>query len=153
MTVNSINDNKIRVTLSYEERFRLFGEIDSLSLQDPSVRMALRVILKKIKYEYKFLSDCSKVYIDLYKGNSGGFIIYLTKQKSEEKQIERTFLFLNYDNLLDALGAVKRVTSDYRIFTNLNKFYLQIGKDKSWALMPLIEEFEGSLVALGNFEI
>lgn len=142
MTLCPINDNKIKVTLSFEERFRLFGEIDYLSLENPSVKTALKIILKKIKYESRFLHDCSKVYIDLYKGNSGGFIIYLTKLRREEAA-ETTFQFEKVDNLLDALLFIKRLTSDYRIFAHQDKFYLQIGKVKALDLSPQMSEFCG----------
>ena len=137
MTVSSINDNKIRVTLSFEERFRLFGETEKLSLNDPSVRMALRILFKKIKYEYRFLHNCSRVYVDLYKGNSGGFVIYLTKQNQDETT-EQTFVFPSADHLLDAIYSIKEFTQNYRVFSHSGKFYLQLDCPK---LNPLVEEF------------
>lgn len=142
MTLCPLSENKIKVTLSFEERFLLFGEMDYLSLDNPSVKLALKSILRKIKYESRFLHDCSKVYIDLYKENSGGFIIYLTKLKREE-QGEATFQFEKADNLLDALSFIRKLTSDYRISAHQGKFYLQIGKVNALNLSPRIEEFCG----------
>ena len=142
MTISAINENKIKVTLSLEERFRLFGETNHFSLENSYVKTALKIILKKIKYESNFLVDCSKVYIDLYKENTGGFIIYLTKLIREESN-KSTFRFEKADNLLDALLFVKKLTSDYLIFKERTGFYLQIGKVAALRLSPHIEEFCG----------
>ena len=153
MTVNSINNNKIRVTLSFEERFRLFGETEDLSLEDPAVRMALRILFKKIKYEYRFLHNCSRVYVDLYKGNSGGFIIYLTKHTSSQEPVEKTFVFATSNHLLDAVCSIRKITQKYSVFCREGRFYLKLDSDVSSKLTPLVEEFYGALAAVGPFDV
>ena len=118
---------------------RLFGETEDWSLDNPSIKNALRIILKKIKYEALFILDCSIVYVDLYKVGSVGFIVYLTKGK-DKKAYKNTFSFKNADNMLDALSSIKKITSKYRVFAHLDRFYLQIA-DNSLDLSPHIEEF------------
>lgn len=140
MTVTCINSNKIKVTLTPNERFRLFGETEYFSLENPSVKSAFRAILRKLKYQSPFLEDCSRVYIDLYKENSGGFVIYFTKL---EKTLKNVFLFTDADNMLDALSSVKRLTDDYRVFSCFDKFYIEVGKSFSLDISPHIAEFCG----------
>ena len=139
MTVSFIGESKIKVRLTAEEGLRLFGETEYWSLDNPSIKNALRTILRKVKYETLFLRDCSIIYVDLYKVGSVGFIVYLTKGK-DKKAYKNTFSFKNVDNMLDALSSIKRITSNYRVFAHLDRFYLQIADD-SLDLSPHIEEF------------
>lgn len=139
MTVSFIGDSKIKVRLTAEEGLDLFGETEDWSLDNPSIKNALRIILKKVKYEALFLRDGSIVYVDLYKVGSVGFIVYLTKGK-DRRASQNTFSFKNADNMLDALSSIKRITSNYRVFTRLDRFYLQIA-DSSLDLSAHIEEF------------
>lgn len=143
MTVSCVGRGKIKVTLNFYEGLNLFGETDFFSLQNPSVKAAFKFILKKIKYESPYLKDCSKVYIDLYKSDSGGFVLYLTKGEESTKS---TFFFDSVDNMLDALSYVKRTAVDYRVFSQGGNFYLEIDKSSLIKLSPHIEEFCGKSV-------
>ncbi len=139
MTVKCLGSGKIKVTLSLEERCRLFGESESLSPDSPAIKTALQSILKRIRYECSFLDECSSVCVDLYKDTFGGFIIYLTKIKPQTPK--RTFLFTSTDNLLDAISSIKKRSLDYKVFAEQDRFYLELGKLMPSSLIPHIKEF------------
>lgn len=140
MTVKCITENKIKVILNMEERYRLFGEAEYLSPENPAIKSALKVILKRVRYECPFLEEGSSVYIDIYKDSFGGFIIYFTKINNKNLS-QNTFVFSNADNLLDAISSIKREVLDYKIFAKGERFYLKIGNSAPSNLIPHIREF------------
>ena len=82
MTVDTINENKLRICLDAKETKQLFGSFEKIDYNDPDTRFALNLILKQALPEVEFALNCQRLFVEVSPALSGGCNIYFTKISS-----------------------------------------------------------------------
>ncbi len=113
MTVDTINENKLRICLDAKETKQLFGSFEKIDYNDPDTRFALNLILKQALPEVEFTLNCQRLYVEVSPAISGGCNIYFTKTNSKAKRYRMSNSSLVYifefDSCQDAINASKEV--------------------------------------------
>ncbi|MBR6573120.1 MAG: adaptor protein MecA [Clostridia bacterium] len=127
MTVDTINENKLRICLDAKETKQLFGSFEKIDYNDPDTRFALNLILKQALPEVEFTLNCQRLYVEVSPAISGGCNIYFTKTNSKAKRYKlsnSSFIYIfEFDSCQDAINASKEVVK-LKCSTELDsKFY------------------------------
>ena len=114
MTVDTINENKLRICLDAKETKQLFGSFEKIDYNDPDTRFALNLILKQALPEAEFTLNCQRLYVEVSPALSGGCNIYFTKTNSKAKRYRMSnsicFLYIfEFDFCQDAINASREV--------------------------------------------
>ena len=114
MTVDTINENKLRICLDAKETRQLFGSYEKIDYNDPDTRFALNLILKQALPDADFTLNCQRLYVEVSPALSGGCNIYFTKTNIKGKRYRSTnnaifqYIF-EFDSCQDAINASKEL--------------------------------------------
>lgn len=79
MTVDTISENKLKISLDADETLRLFGGYEKINYNDPDTKFALNILLRQALPEIDFKLNCPRLYVEVCPGAAGGCSIYFTK--------------------------------------------------------------------------
>ncbi len=128
MTVDTINENKLRICLDARETRQLFGSFDKIDYNDPDTRLALNLILREALPEAEFTLNCQRLYVEVSPALSGGCNIYFTKTNSKGKRYKLSnsafYLYIfEFDSCEDAISASKELMKSKTSINFDSKFY------------------------------
>lgn len=154
MTVDTINENKLRICLDAKETKQLFGSFEKIDYNDPDTRFALNLILKQALPEAEFTLNCQRLYVEVSPVLSGGCNIYFTKTNSKAKRYHRSnnvcYLYIfEFDCCQDAINASKEIVKlknspelDSKFYKFESKYRMIISsKQNDLDITSLMKEF------------
>lgn len=153
MTVDTINENKLRICLDAKETKELFGSFEKIDYSDPDTRFALNLILKQALPEVEFTLNCQRLYVEVSPAISGGCNIYFTKTNSKAKRyrpFSSSFVYIfEFDSCQDAINASKEVVKlktstefDSKFYKFSSKYRMIIeSKQNGLEFSSLLKEF------------
>ena len=128
MTVDTINENKLRICLDARETRQLFGSFEKIDYNDPDTRLALNLILREALPEADFTLNCQRLYVEVSPALSGGCNIYFTKTNSKGKRYKLSnsafYLYIfEFSSCQDAINASKQLVNSKKAYSYESKFY------------------------------
>ena len=128
MTVDTINENKLRICLDAKETKQLFGSFEKIDYNDPDTRFALNLILKQALPEVEFALNCQRLFVEVSPALSGGCNIYFTKTNYKGKRYRTSnntcFLYIfEFDSCQDAINVSKEIVKLKNSSDLDSKFY------------------------------
>lgn len=110
MNIDTINKNKIKISLSDEEIDTLFGGYEMIDYDDPHSKAILNMLLGRALPEDMLPLDCKRVIIEV-RPKPDGCTIYFTRvyPKSTAKSAEYVFIFSKSDDMLSGITELQRL--------------------------------------------
>ncbi len=150
MTVDTINENKLRICLDAREMRQLFGSFEKIDYNDPDTRLALNLILREALPEAEFTLNCQRLYVEVSPALSGGCNIYFTKTNSKGKRYKLSnsafYLYIfEFMSCQDAINASKELINSKKSESFESKFY-KLGS--KYRMIIISEQIITDIVAL-----
>lgn len=79
MTVSSLGNDKLKISLDAREIKRLFGSYEKIDCNNPNTKFALNLLLKQAVPESDFKLNSQKINVEIIKNITGGCDIYFVK--------------------------------------------------------------------------
>lgn len=110
MNIDTVNKNKIKISLSDEEIDTLFGGYEMIDYDDPHSKAILNMLLGRALPEDMLPLDCKRVIIEVCP-KSDGCNIYFTRiyPKSHAKSAEYIFIFKKSEDMLLGISELHRL--------------------------------------------
>lgn len=141
MLVNSLGNNKIKITLTAYEISKLFGSYENIDYSNPEIKIALNILLDKAIKISSTKFDDGALFVEVYPTALGGCNIYFTRINQTNKQQNRfkkathnnLWNVLEFEKSNDLLNAIELlyITNE----TNIFKSSLYKHKDKYYLLV------------------
>ncbi len=141
MLVNSLGNNKIKITLTAHEIAKLFGSYENIDYSNPEIKIALNVLLDKAIKISSAKFDDGALFVEVYPTALGGCNIYFTRINQTGKQQNRLkkvpnnnlWIVLEFEKSNDLLNAIEQlyITNETNIFKSSlykhnEKYYLLV---------------------------
>ncbi len=148
MHIETINKDKIKISLTDDEIKELFGSYDLIDYSKPHSKMAINMLFRIAVPEDMLPLDCTRVLIEV-KPESRGCAIYFTRMYSGKrfrKVIDiRDYLLLfeNSNDLTDCISNISPVgIIGSRLYTNDGTYQLIVSAERSFcAILPHLSEY------------
>lgn len=114
MTVSSLGNDKLKISLDAREIKRLFGSYEKIDCNNPNTKFALNLLLKQAVPESDFKLNSQKVNVEIIKNITGGCDIYFLKNNLFFKKrvitdgSKQTYI-MEFSCLEDAIKASKLI--------------------------------------------
>lgn len=108
MTIDTIDENRIKIDLTDDEIYLLFGGYEKIDYSNEQSKRTLNLLFKKAVPSDEFPLDCRKLLIEV-KPITGGCSIYVTKiYKDKPRRYKRVNIKRNY--ILSFIGSENMIT-------------------------------------------
>jgi hypothetical protein len=111
-----LKDGRLKIALTKHESDRLPVDLDCLDLSDTQARRLLKALLEQGKAETGFSPKDSKLFMEIYPDNSGGYALYFTalNQKAGSRNDipwikPAVFVFANADDLCKGCAELAKL--------------------------------------------
>ena len=123
MKVEKINDNRVKITLSFEELTTRNISIDDLEEDSDKARNLFLDLISESDLESSFIFEHSQLYIEASSDNNNSFVVTITKLEDFTDLSKYDVLDITTINKLKS-NIIKNVYSNIYVFNNLNTLYL-----------------------------
>ncbi len=129
MTIDNINENRIKIDLTDDEIYLLFGGYEKIDYSNEQSKHTLNLLFKKAVPNGEFPLDCEKLLIEVKPAN-GGCSIFITKMYNDTprryKRVNKkhTYLlnFSDSENMIRGICELNRNNSFDDTKSKLYKF-------------------------------
>ena len=119
MKVEKINDNRVKITLSFEELTTRNISIDDLEEDSDKARNLFLDLISESDLESSFIFEHSQLYIEASSDNNNSFVVTITKLEDFTDLSKYDVLDITTINKLKS-NIIKNVYSNIYVFNNLN---------------------------------
>ena len=150
MTFTALKNDKLKISLNGDETLRFFGGADSIDQNDPTIRLAIKLLFKKALLNCNFRPSGGSMFVEVVKTALGGCDIYFTKSRKETCSAKADdFAVIEFSEIPDVIRAAKVIKegcsiTKSRFFRVKNKYRLAIWYEQS-SCTSLLYEFADTI--------
>ncbi len=145
MTFTALKNDKLKISLSCDETLRFFGGANNIDQSDPTIRLAIKLLLKKALLNCNFKPGSGSMTVEVVKTALGGCDIYFTKSRKEISSLTKgDFALLWFDDInssIRASAALKNAAGirESRFFRVGKAYCLAVYFDRNFSSSVLLE--------------
>lgn len=141
MTVSSLGNDKLKISLDAKEIKRLFGSYEKIDCNDPGTKFALNLLLKQAVPESDFKMNAQKLNVEIVKNLFGGCDIYFLKSNLIFKKVIASDSYkqnciMEFSSLDNAITAAKLIKQKHickiesRLYRMKTKYRIIVTSEK-----------------------